>query len=136
MSPPWSDWAKRRKGGRSLREAEGGPDELRIAGKEYWLGGCGQASSMRIGIETSVLQVNRTGTAVYTRQLVTHLLKLRSDHQFFFYAFGKEGAGTFRRRLERFTRDTAWMQMALPLKIWRDQVDVFHATGFSAPLAI
>jgi glycosyltransferase involved in cell wall biosynthesis len=28
------------------------------------------------------------------------------------------------------------MHVGLPLKIWRDRVDVFHATGFSAPLAI
>ena len=91
---------------------------------------------MRIGIETSVLRMNRAGSAVYTRHLVTHLQRLCSDHRLFFYAFGKGGERTSRKRLERVIHDTVWMHLALPLKIWRDQIDVFHATAFSAPVAI
>lgn len=91
---------------------------------------------MRIGIETSVLRMNRAGSAVYTRHLVMHLQKLCSDHRLFFYAFGREGGRTSRQRFERVIRDTVWMHLALPLKLWRDRVDVFHATGFSAPLAM
>jgi glycosyltransferase involved in cell wall biosynthesis len=88
---------------------------------------------MRIGIETSVLRSNRAGSAVYTRHLVTHLRELCADHRLFLYAFGR---GTTRTgaRFERVIRDTVWMHAALPLKLWRDRIEVFHATAFNAPL--
>jgi len=91
---------------------------------------------MRIGIETSVLRMNRAGSGVYTRHLVANLQDLCHDHQLFLYAFGSEGGRTFRTRFETVVRDTAWMHLVLPRKIRRDRIDVFHATSLGAPLPI
>src|SRR5262249_20681734 len=92
-------------------------------------------TSMRIGIETSVLRMNRVGSAVYTRHLVSHLQECSSGHHFSLYAFGTDGDGAIRKRAERVLRDTGWMHGLLPWRIWRDRLDVFHATAYSAPLA-
>jgi glycosyltransferase involved in cell wall biosynthesis len=79
--------------------------------------------------------MNRAGSAVYTRHLVSHLQELCSGHHLSLYAFGREGERVTRKRFERVIRDTVWMHGVLPLKIWRDRLDVFHATAFNAPLA-
>lgn len=91
---------------------------------------------VRIGIETSVLRMNRAGSGLYTRNLVAHLQSLCSDQRLFLYAFGTDGTSTYRKRLETVIRDTLWMHLVLPLKIRRDRIDVFHATTLSAPLTI
>lgn len=90
---------------------------------------------MRIGIETSVLRMNRAGSGVYTKNLVSHLQALCSDQRLFLYAFGTDSTHASRKRFETVIRDTAWMHLMLPVRLWRDRIDVFHATTFSAPLA-
>ena len=68
---------------------------------------------------------------------MAHLQSLCSDQRLFLYAFGTDGTSTFRKRIETVIRDTLWSwHLVLPLKIWRDRIDVFHATTLSAPLAI
>jgi glycosyltransferase involved in cell wall biosynthesis len=91
---------------------------------------------MRIGLETSVLRTNRAGSAVYTRNLVTRLQALGSGHDFVLYAFGKARERAGRRPWETVIRDTVWMHVAVPLRVWHDRIDVFHATAFSAPVAV
>jgi glycosyltransferase involved in cell wall biosynthesis len=91
---------------------------------------------MRIGIEVSVLQTSRAGSAVYTRNLLTHLQAIAPRHRFVPYRFGAARRPGFRRRLESVLRDTVWMHLALPLRVWRDRVDVFHAPAYTVPLAL
>ncbi len=90
---------------------------------------------MRIGVESSVVRVNRAGSAIYTRNLAAHLQSFCTDHRFFFYGFGIGGEQKLRRGLENVVRHTLWMHLALPVRVLRDRIDLFHGT-VGAPMIL
>jgi len=91
---------------------------------------------MRIGIDISVLAVDRGGPANYTRNLVSALRQVYPDHQYYYYAFGSQVGEkkTVWNRIQNVVRDAFWTHSILPFKAWHDRVDILHMPAMNAPL--
>jgi glycosyltransferase involved in cell wall biosynthesis len=80
---------------------------------------------MRVGLDTSPLQLTRAGTGRYTRELAD-ALEREAEVDLHRYSFGGGG------RMTAALRDVAWYPAVLPLHARRD--DVLHCPTFRAPL--
>ena len=106
---------------------------------------------MRIGIDGRELLGNRTGVGRYLAELCAEWLSSpeASRHEFIVYTalpgneitglgppFLDGVAGPFRHRSVPGRSGTAWEQLALPAAAARDELDVFFAPAYSAPLRL
>ena len=106
---------------------------------------------MRIGIDGRELLGNRTGVGRYRAELCSEWLSSpsASRHEFILYTalpdaettrFGPpfQGgvSGRFRHRGVPGRSGTVWEQLALPAAAGRDELDVFFAPAYSAPLRL
>ena len=103
---------------------------------------------MKIGINTLFLIPGKVGgSETYLRSLVRALQALPGAHEFVVYS-NRENAGTFELHDPRFrevrcpiaaTNRIARMtyeQLAMPIHALRDQLDVLHSPGYTAPLLV
>jgi glycosyltransferase involved in cell wall biosynthesis len=81
--------------------------------------------TIRVGLDTSPLQLTRAGTARY---LVTLLDELEGNREVEFSRMTWGGGG----RLAAFLRDVAWYPVALPIAARR--FDVLHCPSYRGPL--
>lgn len=96
---------------------------------------------MRIGLEVSPLAVNRTGIPNYIRRLLTGFASIPGDNTYFLYTNrplpedirlpDNFRTVLLRRPLPRFQ---LWFQLALPGRLKRDGVDIFHGLFSRLPL--
>lgn len=91
---------------------------------------------MKIGVDTSILEIDRAGAGVYTRELVKHLQYIDAGVSYEFFSPGASGAkrGYFSRKVKNILTDTLWMQFKLPRELKRRGIDLLHCTAFRAPL--
>lgn len=106
---------------------------------------------MRIGIDGRELLGNRTGVGRYLAELCAEWLTspAASRHEFVVYTAPPDNAiaglgppfldgvtGPFQHRSVPGRSGTAWEQLALPAAAARDDLDVFFAPAYSAPLRL
>ena len=106
---------------------------------------------MRIGIDGRELLGNRTGVGRYLAELCSEWLSSprASRHEFILYTalpaaetttfeppFQGGVSGRFRHRRVPGRSGTVWEQLALPAAAARDELDVFFAPAYSAPLQL
>jgi len=92
---------------------------------------------MKIGIDA---RIQRHGIGRYTRELVIALSKLDSSNEYVIY-INKNSIFTklclpdnFSLRKLRVSPYTVWEQFILPYYIYKDGIDVFHATSYLIPI--
>ncbi len=87
--------------------------------------------TMNIGISAIILNRNRRGFESYLRQLVESLAQQDGDFHLFLYTdkplrefdrFGKVTVRIIPNRIKTFF----WRNVSLPLRVFRDKIDVFH----------
>ncbi len=103
---------------------------------------------MRIAIDVSQIVYQGTGVGRYTTELTKHLLQLKTDHQFLFYA----GSLRTRHLINLFRTQSPWNQatwkltpfspqisdflfnrLNLPLDPFIGKIDLFHASDWTQP---
>lgn len=91
---------------------------------------------MKIGIDTSILQIDHAGASVYTRGLVKSLLQIdrSNSYSFFSYKYSLTGGNYFGRKLGNVIMDTIWIPRLLPKELKKGKVDLLHCPAFKAPL--
>ncbi|MFO8183515.1 MAG: glycosyltransferase family 1 protein [Candidatus Aegiribacteria sp.] len=98
---------------------------------------------MRIGLEVSPLAINRTGIPNYIRRLLTGFASIPGDNTYFLYTNrplpedlrlpDNFRTVLLRRPLPRFQ---LWFQLALPGRLKKDRVDIFHGLFSRLPLRL
>ncbi len=87
--------------------------------------------TMNIGISGIILNRNRRGFESYLRQLLEELARLDGDFHIFLYTdrpvrefdrFGKITVRIIPNRIKTFF----WRNISLPIRVFRDKIDVFH----------
>lgn len=98
---------------------------------------------MRIGLEVSPLAINRTGIPNYIRRLLTGFASIPGDNTYFLYTNRPlpediRLPDNFRTVLVRrpLPRFQLWFQLALPGRLKKDGVDVFHGLFSRLPLRL
>ncbi len=93
---------------------------------------------MRIGIDLSIVKVNRAGSGLYAAGLYEALLQIDQEDEFHVFSAPRaEGVGfqsSLRRKVENFYHDIAWKHAVLPLQASRAHVDILHEPNFISPL--
>ena len=103
---------------------------------------------MKIGINALFLIPGKVGgSETYLRSLIRALQALPGPHNFIVYS-NRENAGTFELHDPRFREvrcpiaatnriaRMAYEQLAMPIHALRDQLDVLHSPGYTAPLMV
>ena len=98
---------------------------------------------MNIGIDGHfVTRLPRRGIGIYSLNLIRHLVAEYPQHEFFIYIRHSDEErilpllkNVHIRQLSAFT-DPFWEQVMLPLAIKRDNVDILHSLGNTAPLFV
>ena len=98
---------------------------------------------MRIGLEVSPLAINSTGIPNYILRLLKGLAHIDADNEYFLYTnkripFSLGLPVNFKvvllkRPLPRFQ---LWFQMALPYRLKREKIDIFHGLFSRLPLVL
>lgn len=95
--------------------------------------------SIRIGIMLRA-QNEKGGVGLYTRNIVSELLKLDRDNKYVLFCKEKGAAGPFAGfpnvtvRFVRGFNKAWWDQVAIPVACWREGIDVLFHPKFTAPL--
>lgn len=105
---------------------------------------------MRIGIDGREFLEHRTGVGRYLGSLCEQWLRLKcGQHEFVIYSplpgddlsalgppFTEKTSGLFHHQSVAGRPGTWWEQIQLPLAVHRDQIDVFFAPAYSAPIQL
>lgn len=91
---------------------------------------------MLIGIDTSILSIDKAGASVYTRKLIEYLKSADRENTYiyFFYSLGSSNGNYFRCKIDNVLMDTVWMQIGLPKELKKKKIDLLHCPAFKAPL--
>ncbi len=93
---------------------------------------------MRIGIDLSIVKVNRAGSGIYAAGLYEALLQINQKDEFCVYSAPRtEGNGfqsSLYRKAENFYHDIFWKHAVLPLKGHYEHLDILHEPNFIGPL--
>lgn len=90
---------------------------------------------MRIGIDLSIVKVNRAGSGVYAAGLYEALSQLSHEHDFrVFSAPRTKNPNRWQRKFENFYHDIAWKHAVLPFQAAHSHIDVLHEPNFISPI--
>jgi glycosyltransferase involved in cell wall biosynthesis len=94
---------------------------------------------MRIGIEANSYYKNTAGTGVYARAVVDHLKEKYRDHEIILYSNTRKSSMDLSRksllgRIGNGIYNIIWMQIILPVKLYREKIDVMFCPAYLAPL--
>ena len=93
---------------------------------------------LRIGLDGTTLQEERSGIGFYTEHLFAGLFEVDGANDYAIFSNAEVRSDRIPARLvhrgHRFPMRGVWMQVVLPLLLRRAQVDVCHCTNYVAPL--
>lgn len=85
---------------------------------------------MIIGMDTSVINLNQAGSAVYTSNLIEALRNLGCGDEFRLFDIGQtrdmSKSKTITSRLQTIYRDLIWAHTVLPYRTYKSKIDVLH----------
>jgi glycosyltransferase involved in cell wall biosynthesis len=94
---------------------------------------------MRIGVMLRAID-EKGGVGVYTRNIITELLRLDSKNEYSLFYRNSSNIGLFsgysnvRERLVRGSSKAYWDQIAVPYACWRENVEILFHPKFTVPL--
>ncbi|MEP7288285.1 MAG: glycosyltransferase family 1 protein [Chloroflexota bacterium] len=92
---------------------------------------------MKIGIDTSIININQAGSGIYVNQL-TNALQMNHEHHYALFSPSStrdmSQPKTLRSRLGTIYRDVVWTHVLLPLKARHTKVDILHVPSPVMPL--
>ena len=95
---------------------------------------------MRIGIDARFAVHNRRGIGNYTSKLIHHLADIDHRNEYVLYIDAKDNANLLpeqanvKTKMIRPFNYPTWEQLVLPAQAGKDNIDVLHSTGNTAPI--
>lgn len=99
-----------------------------------------ERSSMRIGIDARFAVHNRRGIGNYTAKLICNLAEIDHRNEYLLYVDSTRSRdvfpeqGNFRIRQISPSNYPTWEQLMLPARARKDNIDILHSTGNTAPI--
>jgi glycosyltransferase involved in cell wall biosynthesis len=102
---------------------------------------------MRIGLDARWIFPELSGIGTYTLELIRHLARLNTDHDFVIFfnnpsrrdhvwrAAELEGRTRFRAELVPWGVFSPWSQVRMPAVLRRLELDVYHSPNYMIPFA-